>query len=132
MDRSATNKADEVWPTVEDKERCVAQAKALRNQAAEGGLCFEAYLPPHLAEWLLERIEKGVFLNPSEAIFVLLGEQEELELHIDLRRELLRRSLDAAMNDPRPSLPAKEVFDELRKKFSTLPPEPAVWLHREQ
>lgn len=58
--------ADEVWQTAEDKERSVAQAKALRKQAAEGG---------------------------SEAIFVLLGEREELEPHIDLRREPLRRSL---------------------------------------
>jgi antitoxin ParD1/3/4 len=124
--------ADEVWPTAEDKERCVAQAKALRRQAAEGGLRFEAYLPPHLAEWLLERIEKGVFLDPSEAIFVLLGEQEELEPHIDLRRELLRRSLDGAINDPPPSLPAKQVFDELRKKFSAPAPQPAVWPHRRQ
>jgi len=60
--------------------------------------------------WLLERIEKGAFLDPSEATFVLLGEQEELEPHIDLRRELLRRSLDGAINDPRPSLPAKQVL----------------------
>ncbi len=121
--------ADEVWPTAGDKERCVAQAKALRKQAAEGGLRFEAYLPPHLAEWLLERIEKGVFLDPSEAIFVLLGEQEELEPHIDLRRELLRRSLDGAINDPRPSLPAKLASDELRKQFSAPAQPPAVWPH---
>jgi len=87
-------------------------------------------LPPQLAEWLLERIEKGVFLDPSEATFVLLGEQEELEPHIDLRQELLRGRLDAAINDPRPSLPAKEVFDELRKKLSAPRPEPAVWRHQ--
>jgi len=37
-------------------------------------LRFEAYLPPQLAEWLLERIEKGVFLDPREAVFVLLDE----------------------------------------------------------
>jgi antitoxin ParD1/3/4 len=71
-----------------------------------------------------------VFLDPSEAIFVLLGEQEKLEPHIDLRRELLRRSLDGAINDPRPSLPAKQAFDELRKQFSAPAPQPAVWLRR--
>lgn len=118
---------NEVWPTPEQREESLAQARALRKQAAEGGLRFEAYLPPQLAEWLLERIEKGVFLDPSEATFVLLGEQEELEPHIDLRQQLLRRRLDAAINDPRPSILAKEVFDELRKKLSAPRPEPAVW-----
>jgi antitoxin ParD1/3/4 len=83
-----TDMEKEAWPTAEQKQKCVAQAKALRKQAAEGGLRFEAYLPPQLAEWLLERIEKGVFLDPSEAVFVLLGEYEELEPHTDLRQEL--------------------------------------------
>ena len=119
--------AEEMWPTAEQKEACVAQAKALRKQAAEGGLCFEAYLPPQLAEWLLGRIEKGVFLDPREAVFVLLGEHEDLEPHIDLRQKLLRRRLNAAIDDPRPSIPAQQVFDELRKKMAAPLPEPAVW-----
>jgi len=119
--------AEEIWPTAEQKEACVAQAKALRKQAAEGGLRFEAYLPPQLAEWLLGRIEKGVFLDPREAVFVLLGEHEDLEPHIDLRQELLRRRLNAAIDDPRPSIPAQQVFDELRKKMAAPRPEPAVW-----
>jgi antitoxin ParD1/3/4 len=119
--------AEAIWPTVEQKEACVAQAKALRKQAAEGGLRFEAYLPPQLAEWLLGRIEKGVFLDPSEAVFVVLGEHEDLEPHTDLRQELLRRRLNAAIDDPRPSIPAQQVFDELRKKMAAPLPEPAVW-----
>ena len=121
--------AEEIWPTAEQKESCVAQAQALRKQAAEGGLRFEAYLPPKLAEWLLERIETGVFLDPSEAAFVLFGEHEELEPHKDLHQELLRRRLQAAIDDPRPGIPAEQVFDELRKKMTAPPPEPAVWKH---
>jgi antitoxin ParD1/3/4 len=119
--------AEEIWPTAEQKEACVAQAKALRKQAAEGGLRFEAYLPPQLAEWLWGRIEKGVFLDPSEAVFVVLGEHKDLESHVDLRQELLRRRLNAAIDDPRPSIPAKQVFDELRKKMAAPLPEPAAW-----
>jgi len=88
---------------------------------------FEAYLPPQLAEWLLERIEKGVFLDPREAVFVLLGEYEDLEPHTDLRQELLRRRLDAAINDPRPSIPAEQVVIELREKMAAPRPEAAVW-----
>lgn len=119
--------ADEMWPTPEQKAAYIAQAKALRKQAAEGGLRFEAYLPPQLAEWLLERIEKGVFLDPREAVFVLLGEYEDLEPHTDLRQELLRRRLDAAINDPRPSIPVEQVVIELREKMAAPRPEAAVW-----
>jgi antitoxin ParD1/3/4 len=119
--------ADDIWPTPQQKEACIAQAKALRKQAAEGGLRFEAYLPPQLAEWLLKRIEKGVFLDPREAVFVLLGEHEDLEPHTDLRQELLRRRLDAAINDPRPSIPAEQVLIELREKMAAPRPEAAVW-----
>jgi hypothetical protein len=72
-------------------------------------------------------LKKGVFLDPREAVFVLLGEHEDLEPHTDLRQELLRRRLNAAINDPRPSIPAQQVFDELRKKMAAPLPEPAVW-----
>src|SRR3546814_2966211 len=36
------------------------QAKALREQARAGGLRFEAYLTGDQADWLLERIERGM------------------------------------------------------------------------
>jgi antitoxin ParD1/3/4 len=120
-------KKDE-WFTAEEKQKSIAQAKSLRQQAAEGGLRFDAYLPPTLATWLLDRIERGIFRDPSEATFVLLWEAEELEPHADLRKEFLRRRLDAAIDDPRPSIPAEQVFDELRKKLSGPQPKPAVWI----
>src|SRR3546814_8489822 len=44
------------------------QAKALREQARAGGLRFEAYLTGDQADWLLERIERGMFADPSEAV----------------------------------------------------------------
>ena len=84
------------WPDPADKAHAVEQAKWLRNQVAEGGLRFEAYLPPSLALWLLDLIEQDTFLDPSEAVFVILGEHKELEPHADLRRELLKRSIQAA------------------------------------
>jgi hypothetical protein len=43
-----------------------------------------------------------VFSDPGEAVFVMLGEDRDLEPHADLREELLRRTLQAAMEDPRP------------------------------
>ena len=75
----------------------------------EGGLRFEAYLPPKLALWLLDLIEQGTFLDLSEAMFVILGEHKELEPHADLRQELLKRSIEAAADDPRPGISSEEL-----------------------
>jgi hypothetical protein len=106
---------------------CIAQAKALREQAGKGGLRFEAYLPPDLAEWLLGLIERSVFADPSEAVFVILGEHRDLEPHADLRRELLSRLLQAAIDDRRRSLPGNAVEKQLWQLIDTRMPEPAVW-----
>ena len=37
------------------------QARALHARAEAGGLRFEAYLPPDLATWILDKIARGVF-----------------------------------------------------------------------
>ena len=118
------------WPDPADKAHAVEQAKRLRNQVAEGGLKFEAYLPPSLALWLLDRIEQGQFLDPSEAVFVILGEHEELEPHADLRREMFKRRIQAAADDPRPGISGEEIKAELREKRKAPLPEPARWEKR--
>jgi antitoxin ParD1/3/4 len=119
------NDPQDDWPSAEIKAGSIAQAKALREQATKGGLHFEAYLPPGIAEWLLGLIEQGVFLDPSEAVFVILGEHQELEPHLDLRKEILERRLLSGLNDP--GIPAEEVFEELDKMLSRPMPETAVW-----
>ena len=118
------------WPDPADKAHAVEQAKRLRDQAAKGGLRFEAYLPPSLALWLLDRIERGKYLDPSEAVFVVMGEHEELEPHADLRQELLNRSIKAAIADPRPAIPHKEAMAEMREALKQPRPEPARWEKR--
>ena len=125
------NQAPE-WPDPADKAHAVEQAKRLRNQVAEGGLRFEAYLPPSLALWLLDRIEGQKYLDPSEAVFVILGEHEELEPHADLRQELFKRSIQAAANDPRPGISGEEMKALLREKRKAPLPEPARWEKRSQ
>src|SRR3546814_9871398 len=69
------------------------QAKALREQARAGGLRFEAYLPGDMADWLLAQVERGHFVDPSEAVFAIVQNFIEMEPHRDLRDELLRRIL---------------------------------------
>jgi antitoxin ParD1/3/4 len=109
------------------RRHSVEQAKALREQARAGGLRFEVYLPPDLAEWLLDQVERGVFVDPSEAVFVMLTEQRDLEPHADLREEILRRSCQAAMDDPRPRISHDEIKAWLQRHLEMPPAAPAVW-----
>jgi antitoxin ParD1/3/4 len=85
-----TEEAEQDWRTPAERAADIAQARALREQARKGGLRFEAYLPPRLAEWLLDLVEQGVFTDPDEAVFVIRGEHKDLEPHAGLREELLR------------------------------------------
>jgi hypothetical protein len=123
---SMTEASADSWDSPEAEAARIAQARALRKHAGKGGLRFEAYLPPELADWLLDLIERRVFADPCEAVFVILGEHRDLEPHADLRRELLQRSIQAAINDPRPSLSGEEMERHLRELCDT-PPEAAVW-----
>lgn len=109
-----------VWPSGAD------QAQALREQGRKGGLRFEAYLPPKIADWLLDLIERDVFTDPSEAVFVILGEHMELQPHRDLRDELVRRKIQAAMDDPRPLQSSDDVRARLKERIANRG-EPAVW-----
>ena len=118
------------WPDPANKAHAVEQAKQLRDQAAKGGLRFEAYLPPSLALWLLDLIEQDTFLDPSEAVFVILGEHKELAPHADLRRELLKRRIQVAVDDSRPGISMEEMKALLREKREAPLPEPARWEKR--
>lgn len=55
-----------------------AQAGLLRQQAKLGGLKFETYLTPAIADWILERVEKGIFRDPAEAVFVYLMQAKDI------------------------------------------------------
>jgi antitoxin ParD1/3/4 len=107
----------------------IDQAKALREQARTGGLRFDVYLPGGLAEWLLDQIERGLFVDPSEAVFVMLTDQQDLEPHADLREEILRRSCQAAQDDPQ-RIPHEEVVERMRASAAAPRPAPAIWLRR--
>lgn len=118
------------WRTLEQRAREIGQAKALRQAARSGGLRFEVYLPPPLADWILDLVERGVFTDPGEAVFVMLGEQKDLEPHTDLRNECLKRILADAMRDAGPGLSAEDVAAQLKKLRSEPRPPAAVWERR--
>jgi hypothetical protein len=127
-----TDEPDRTWPSKELREWSNQQAQTVRDAATEGGLRFQAYLPPAVALWLLDRIEQGLFLDPSEAVFVLLDEARELEPHLDLRQELLKRRILSAADDPRPGIPADEFMAKFEAMRRIPRPEPAVWLSKQE
>lgn len=118
------------WRTPEQRADDTAQATALRQQASIGGLRFDVFLPSRLAAWVLDFVAQGVFTDPSEAVFVMLGEQQDLEPHKDLRNEILRRSLEASINDPHPGYSLEEAKERMCKVLAQPRPEPAVWRNR--
>lgn len=122
-----TDDVSDGWRTQAQRENDIAQAKALREQAAKGGLSFEVFLPSGMAEWILDYVERGVFIDPSEAVFVMLGEYQDYELHEDLREEVLRRSLQASMDQADEGIPAETFFAQLKEDLKKPRPPVAVW-----
>ena len=115
---------DAPWETPAAAAARVAQAHALRERVGTGGLRFEAYLPSDLALWVLDMVERGTFTDPSEAVFVFMGQAQELDPHHDLRRELFRRRIETAREGP--FIEAEEVWDRLEEEMREWT-EPATW-----
>ena len=102
---------------------------SIRRQAAEGGLIFEAYLPPGLAAWVIGLVEQEVFHSPAEAVFVAMQSFRELDQHPDIKRELLERTLQHRVTSAEKGggMPAEEVMTRLRNAMEGPQAEPAVW-----
>jgi len=102
---------------------------SVRRQAAKGGLTFEAYLPPALAEWVIGLVEHEVFHSPSEAVFIAMQSFQELDEHLDLKQALLNRAIQKGIDaaEEGGGNPAEEVMERLRKAMEEPRAEPAVW-----
>ena len=102
---------------------------AVRRQAAAGGLTFEAYLPPTLAEWVIRLVELEVFHSPAEAVFVAMQAFRDLDDHPNVKQELLKRMLQKGMDslEEGGGIPAEEVMARLKKSMEGPRVEPAVW-----
>lgn len=113
----------------------IEQAQSLREQAAAGGLRCEVFLIPSLATWMLEMVERGDFIDPSEAVFVFLQQAQELQKYPDIKRDLLRKQLDeaAASLDRGEGIDGETVFREMKERMKNHVPSPAaVWQKIEQ
>lgn len=100
-----------------------------KKQVSEGGLRFEAYLPPDLALQVVDLVEKKIFTSPSEAVFVAMQTYRDLERHSEVKRELLQHMLMAAERDidEGRGIPHEKVMAKLDELRSRPRLEPAVW-----
>lgn len=71
-------------------------------------------LGPYFDTFVQGQIERGRFQNASEVVRAALRLLEDQESSFAERRAALKREIDAAFDDPRPSKPAETVFASLR------------------
>ena len=114
--------------TDETAQQRIDQARSLKDQAKTGGLKFEAYLTPDLAEWVLDMVEDGIFLDPCEAVFVYMDQAKDIEPHVDLKKEILRRRIQDGVDDAEAGQTytadeVKQHFKEAMRRRTA----PAVW-----
>jgi Arc/MetJ-type ribon-helix-helix transcriptional regulator len=99
--------------TPEEEER-------VRRRLRERGLTFEVFLPEGIADWVKEKVAAGMFDDPAEAAFVAIQRLIELYEHPEVEEQLLKAVLEKRMNDPRPGIPAEQVFAELNAHIRKL------------
>ena len=73
-------------------------------------------LTEELDQFVAAKITSGRFENASEVVRAGLRLLEEHETSHAERLAELKREINEAFDDPRPSIPAEEVFDRLRRK----------------
>lgn len=105
-----------------------AEQRRIRAHILARGMTFKVFLPESLANWLRKKIRAGAFHDPAEAAFVAFQDLYELDRHPKVRRDLFGAMLQAAIDDPRPGIPAEKVMAKIRAqtlRYSrTKPPRP--------
>ena len=70
---------------------------------------------PAMKRILEERVASGQFASASELMREAFRTWKQQQDEHEARLASIRARIDRSMNDPRPSIPAEEVFDRLRK-----------------
>jgi antitoxin ParD1/3/4 len=75
-------------------------------------------LGDHFERFVRDRVEQGRYQNASEVVRAGLRLLEEHELSLEERVKVLKAKINEAWDDPRPSLPADAVFDEIEALYA--------------
>jgi antitoxin ParD1/3/4 len=75
-------------------------------------------LGDHFQKFVQEQIARGRYQNASEVVRAGLRLLEEHEMSIQERRRRLKAKIDEAWDDPRPSVPAEDVFERIEALHS--------------
>ena len=72
-------------------------------------------LPASMARIVRQKVKGGAYASNSEVIRDALRAWQEREIEREQHLASIRARIAEAINDPRPSIPAERVFDEIRK-----------------
>lgn len=75
-------------------------------------------LPASLAKLVRDKVKSGAYASNSEFIRDALRTFQELEVEREQVLSGVRERLARSLNDPRRSLPAAKVFDEMRERYT--------------
>lgn len=77
-------------------------------------------LPGDMARMVRQKVEQGAYASNSEVIREGLRLFQESEALREQKLAWMRDKIEEARNDPRPSVPADEVFDSLETKYQRM------------
>ena len=75
-------------------------------------------IPSHYAKLVREKVSSGTYSSNSEVIREALRVWETQNEVKRTRLEVLKSAIRKSLEDPRPSLPADEVFEDLESGMS--------------
>lgn len=78
-----------------------------------GGYMASINLGEHFEKFVQQQIEHGRYQNVSEVVRAGLRLLEDYEMNAEARARRIKAKIDEAWDDPRPSLPANEVFERI-------------------
>ena len=78
-------------------------------------------LPSDMARMVREKVEQGAYASNSEVIREGLRLLREAEALREQKFAWMRERIQESLDDPRPSVPAEEVFDRLEAKYRKMP-----------
>lgn len=125
----STNQQNRLWGEAgETVAARTEQARQLKEMAQKGGLRFEAYLPPDLAIWVLDQMERVDFVDPSELVFTVLQQAGDIDADEFLQSQILRARIEQGMSDGRDKKTCswEDVEKRIAARRETIG-EPAYW-----